>query len=269
MAQQTEQTPTPCPYFGGKATFAKLIVPLIQQIEHEAYLEPFVGMGGVFFRRPERARIEIINDGSTDVANLFRVIQHHDQELIRLVSALPVSREVYDRHRGTDPATLTDIQRAARFVYLQFCSYGALPRGRSFRTMRRVRPALRQSSVQARFEKLAARLDGVVVESLSALDFVKRYDRDGGLFYIDPPYFGHPSTYLATFDATDHAQLADALEGIKGRFLLSIDDCQAAREVYGRFRIVEVSAPYSMTRGRSVTIGKELVITNARLAGSG
>lgn len=50
------------PYIGGKRALAKDLVALIDATPHVLYAEPFVGMGGVFFRRRRRPRKEVIND---------------------------------------------------------------------------------------------------------------------------------------------------------------------------------------------------------------
>ena len=47
------------PYLGGKRNLAKRIIERLQTIPHHCYVEPFVGMGGVFLRRPFRARAEV------------------------------------------------------------------------------------------------------------------------------------------------------------------------------------------------------------------
>lgn len=44
------------PWQGGKRALAKLIVPLIDAHRHDACIEPFVGMGGIFLRRTRRPR---------------------------------------------------------------------------------------------------------------------------------------------------------------------------------------------------------------------
>lgn len=67
----------PAPYLGGKRNLAKRLCSIIEQIPHRSYIEPFVGMGGVFLRRPQPAPVEVINDLSGDVANLFRVVRRH------------------------------------------------------------------------------------------------------------------------------------------------------------------------------------------------
>jgi DNA adenine methylase len=69
-------------YIGGKKRLAEQIVRRIEAIPHNTYAEPFVGMGGVFFRRVKVQGAEIINDRSRDVATLFRILQRHYPQFI-------------------------------------------------------------------------------------------------------------------------------------------------------------------------------------------
>lgn len=57
-------------YLGGKRNLAGRVIARLQAAPHAAYVEPFVGLGGVFLRRPFRVRSEVINDLSRDVATL-------------------------------------------------------------------------------------------------------------------------------------------------------------------------------------------------------
>ena len=83
----------PAPYYGGKRRLAHRLAPLIDQIPHEIYCEPFVGMGGVFFRRRLRPRLEIINDYNRDVITLFRVLQRHCSALLDVLAFAVTSRD--------------------------------------------------------------------------------------------------------------------------------------------------------------------------------
>ncbi len=44
------------PWLGGKRNLAKRITAIIDAQDHQTYAEPFVGMGGIFFRRRLRPR---------------------------------------------------------------------------------------------------------------------------------------------------------------------------------------------------------------------
>lgn len=120
------------PCFGGKRSLAKRIVERIGAIDHTLYAEPFIGMGGVFFRRDKRPKTETVNDLSRDIANLFRILQRHCSHLMDVLKWQLTSRADFDRLIATNPDSLTDLERAARFLYLQRMAYGSKISGRNF-----------------------------------------------------------------------------------------------------------------------------------------
>ena len=120
------------PYLGGKRRLASLIIQRLAEIPHITYVEPFVGMGGVFLRRPTRSKSEVINDISADVTTLFRVLQRHYVPLMDMLRWQITSRAEFDRLTASAPDTLTDLERAARFLYLQRTTFGGKVAGRSF-----------------------------------------------------------------------------------------------------------------------------------------
>lgn len=122
----------PAPYLGGKRNLAKRITARIATIPHRTYVEPFVGMGGIFFRRTTRPAAEVINDLSGDVATLFRILQEHYPYFIDMLKWRLTSRAEFDRLRALPADRLTDLQRAARFLYLQRLAFGGKVSGRTF-----------------------------------------------------------------------------------------------------------------------------------------
>lgn len=106
-------------YQGGKRNLARRICALIDRTPHDGYAEPFVGMGGIFLRRSTRAKVEAINDISADVANFFRVLQEHYPYFLDMLRWRVASRAEFERLKALPPERLTDLQRAARFLYLQ------------------------------------------------------------------------------------------------------------------------------------------------------
>jgi DNA adenine methylase len=114
----------PAPYIGGKRMLAKRLVERINAVPHTLYAEPFVGMGGIFFRRDQRPKCEVINDWSDDVATFFRILQRHYVPFMDMLRWQITSRAGFDRLRRQDPSTLTDLERAARFLYLQRLAFG-------------------------------------------------------------------------------------------------------------------------------------------------
>lgn len=111
------------------------------------------------------------------------------------------------------------------------------------------------------------RLSEVYVENLPYAELIKRYDRESTFFYIDPPYWDCEDYYGKNlFSKDDFKALSDLLGGIKGTFLLSLNDTPEVREIFARFIIEPVSVRYSC--GTTKTVAKEVLIRNYKLSGN-
>ncbi len=254
------------PWWGGKRNLAELLTARIEAIPHDLYAKPFVGMGGVFFRRRWPARVEALNDRAGDVVNLFRIVRHHPEALLDELRLQLVSREDFERLLKVDPTTLTDVQRAARLFALQRLRYGGKTDSATF-PARRTRPdsfdavALRRL-ITAAHDRLAR----VTIEHLDYADFIRRYDRPSALFYLDPSYWGCETDYgLALFERADFERLAGQLRGLKGRFLLSLNDTPEVRQTFTGFAIEEVEITYTIANGSNAMGVRELIISTAGL----
>ncbi len=252
-------------YVGGKRNLAKRIVERIEKIEHRTYAEPFVGMGGVFFRRRRRPKVEVINDGNRDVATFFRILQRHYLPFVEMMRFQLTTRAEFERLAAANPETLTDLERAARFFYLQRTAYGGKVSGRNFGVDPGSPGRFDITRLGPLLEDLHERLAGVVIECLDFREFIPRYDRPGTLFYLDPPYWGSESIYgKELFRRADYQELAELLGRLKGRFILSLNDRAEVRETFARFRLEPVQTTYTIVgQGRSKR-ARELLISGGR-----
>jgi len=238
---------------------AKKIVTRIP--EHTCYVEPFAGAAWILFRKPE-SKVEVINDINADLVNLYRVVQHHLEEFVRHFKWCLVSRDGFRRMQDTPPEVLTDIQRASRFYYLQKSSFAG--RGKHFGYSTTQPSRLNLLRIEEDLSAAHLRLARVMVEHLPYDEVIRRYDRPGTFFYIDPPYWGNEDDYgKGIWNREDFGRLAELLGGIKGKFLLSLGDRPEVRELFGAFRIEPVETFYSCGReGRSKA--SEVLISNYR-----
>lgn len=261
MLQPIDPTAPAAGYQGGKKLLAKRICALIERVDHAVYAEPFVGMGGVFLRRRARPAVEIVNDLSRDIATFFRVLQRHPDALCAELAFQVTSRVDFDRIKGLDPGRLTDIERAARFIYLQRAAFGGKVRGRTLGTSATGPARFDAIKMMRRLRELHARMAGVLIECLDWSDFLVRYDRPGTLFYLDPPYFGHERDYAETgFSRDDFARMAVLLGTMRGRFILSLNDTPAVRQFFAPFAIVPVPTKYTMGgMDRAKAVGEVLI----------
>jgi DNA adenine methylase len=254
-------------YIGGKRNLASRLCAAIDQIPHNSYAEPFVGMGGVFLRRSAQPKAEFINDWSADVSNFFRILQRHYVAFMDMLRFSITTREGFARLIKIDPDALTDLERAARFLYLQRLSFGGKVRRRNF-GVDPMKPARFDiTKLAPMLEAVHERLAAVVIERLEWRQFIERYDRPGTLFYLDPPYYGCEQDYgKDMFDKGQFETMAETLAVLQGQFLLSLNDCKPVRQIFARFPMVAVKTSYSVMGGSTDRSVGELVIgSSARI----
>ena len=256
------------PWLGGKRNLAKRICGLIDRLPHATYAEPFIGMGGIFLRRAMRPKAEVINDRSRDIANLFRILQRHYVQFLDVLKFGLTTRAEFERLVRVDPETLTDLERAARFLYLQRTAFGGKVAGRNFGVAKDRPGRFNLSTLEPMLEDLHSRLSGVVIECLDWSAFIPRYDGPDTLFYVDPPYWGCEGDYgKRMFERADFQRLADQLAGISGRFILSLNDVPEVRAVFAAFHIDEVKTTYTINRrAGDDERAAELLISNCQEA---
>ncbi|WP_319519624.1 DNA adenine methylase [uncultured Martelella sp.] len=251
-------------YIGGKRILSKTVIRKINAIDHDGYAEPFVGMGGVFLRRDRQPKTEVINDISGDVANFFRILQRHFPQFMDTLRFQIAGRREFERLMKTDPTTLTDLERAARFLYLQRLAFGGKVSGRNFGVSKTTGARFNLVKLASTLEDIHERLSGVVIECLPWQDLIRRYDRPGMLFYLDPPYWGNEADYgTGVFGREDFEAMAEALAGLQGTFILSLNAVQGVFETFSRFDIEEVDCTYSISEGNGKGV-KEVIITPAK-----
>lgn len=253
------------PYVGGKRMLAKRVIARINAIDHSLYAEPFVGMGGIFLRRDRRPKAEVINDWSEDVATFFRVCQHHYVAFLDMMRFQISSRANFEKLLALEPSSLTDLQRSARFLYLQRLAFGGKVHGRNFGVAGDGPARFDVTKLGPMIEAVHERLSSVVVERLPWAEFIRRWDRPGALFYLDPPYYGNEGDYGRNlFGREEFEQMGDVLAGLKGRFLLSINDHPEVRRIFGRFAIEPVKARYTLAgMAKSREFGELLISLSA------
>lgn len=251
----------PAAYIGGKKQLSARLVDLIERVPHVTYAEPFVGMGGVFLKRRLAPRAEVINDRSGDVSTLFRVLQRHYVPFMDMLRFQFTSRREFERLMATDPATLTDLERAARFLYLQRTAFGGKVSGRNFGVSPGMPGRFDVTKLGPMLADINERLAGVVIENLPFEAFIDRYDGPEVLFYLDPPYWGSEGDYgKDMFGPDDFTRLAQQLAGIKGWFVLSLNDAPAVRQTFAAFVLDEVDLTYTINNAAAKTV-RELIIT--------
>lgn len=247
----------PISWIGGKNRLARQIINIFPK--HTTYVESFAGGAQVFFHK-EPSEVEILNDLDGDVVNFFRVCQSHYQELVRYLQYTVVSRAWFALLKKTDPATMTDVQRAARFLYLQKNSFAGMVAKQSYKCTVVGLPNYNPVSIPQSIENAHKRLRRVQIESLPYEEILKKYDRETTLFYLDPPYWRR-KLYRFNFSDDDFRNLADRLSKIQGKFVLSLNEGPEIRKIFALFKIQILETSYS-AQPKAGNRYQELLITN-------
>lgn len=246
------------PWLGGKRRLADRIFPFFPI--HDCYVEAFAGGAALFFMRPTPAKVEVLNDVNGDLVNLYRVVQNHLEEFVRQFKWALTSREVFRWLQITRPETLTDIQRAARFFYLQQNAYGGKVDGQTFGTATTAPPGLNLLRLEETLSAAHLRLAGAYIEHLPWQKCMEMYDRPHTLFYLDPPYW-ETEGYGVEFDFGQYEQMAAMLGNLQGKAIVSLNDHPEIRRVFGNFHIEATDIRYTVGGGGGVERGEILIFS--------
>lgn len=282
---------TPVSRVGNKTAILHILYALFPP-QYGRFIDVFGGSGSVLLGNPEICPFEVHNDFDRNLANLFRCMKERTMAVIRELGFCHLNsredfiairrffeNEQFDDKYLSEELRLTqimfpppeakeltemrkritldyDVRRAAMFLKLLRFSYSSS--GKSY--------ASQPFDIRKLFgliSQLQDRLANVVVENQDFETLIKHYDRPDAFFYLDPPYFSTEDMYEVGFGWDDHVRLRDTLKNIKGRFLLSYNDCNEIRELYNGFSMFDFSRTHSMAqRYEAGKEFKELLIGN-------
>ncbi len=271
---------------GGKSS---LLAELRARIPAEVrtYAEPFAGGAALFFdlasrrdpRLPasERRHFDraILCDQNEDLVATYRAVRDELDALIARLAGYTNDRDLFYETRALDPRGMSDVERAARMLFLNKTCYNGLWRvnqdGRFNVPFGRYKsPRILD---EQRLRSASEALQGVEV---SVSDFIGVTQKlgAGDFVYLDPPYA--PLTKTANFTSyasggfglADHqrlaAELADlAKRGVMG--MLSNADTPTMRALYADhgFSVHEVNAPRAINSDAAKRGGaRELLVTS-------
>lgn len=223
-------------------------------------MEPFAGGAALFFLRPVPAEVEVLNDVNGDLVNLYRVVQHHLEEFVRQFKWALSSRQVFKWLQETRVETLTDIQRAARFYYLQQSAFGGRVDCQSYGTATTQPPGLNLLRIEEALSAAHLRLSNTYIEHLTWQDCLKRYDREHTLFYMDPPYW-ETEGYGVPFGFEQYLEMAEMLKRLKGKAIISLNDHPDIRRCFADYHIETTDIRYTVGGGKGSDAREVLIFS--------
>ncbi len=203
---------------GGKSYIAKWIISYFPV--HNVYCEVFGGAGHILFTK-SKSPVEVYNDLDDNLTNLFIQIRDNKDKLLNLLeNNTPVSRALFQKYLKTYQEGM-EIDRAFKYFYVLNLSFNSDIKGKSFR-ITKTRSESHRYFFKVDLIKLCSdRLKDIVIENVDFRRLIRLYDSPDTLFYLDPPYYDKERYYTFNFSETDHKDLADILQNIRGKAILS------------------------------------------------
>ena len=232
-------------WYGGKFSHLDWLLPLLPKCHH--YCEPFAGSAAVLLNRAS-SPVETYNDIDGEVVNFFRTLRDQHEELIRVISLTPFSREEYHLaiYGGSgDSEEISPVERARRFYVRARQTRTGLAQTATLGRWATCKDTSRagMSGVVSRWlggiealDDIAQRLIRVQIENRPAVDVIRLYDNPETLFYCDPPYLhatrGDDKAYGFEMDERQHREFAKAVNECQGKVAVSGYDHPLMKELF-------------------------------------
>lgn len=172
---------------------------VLEHLPHsQCYVEPFAGSAAVLFAKPP-SKVEVLNDLDGGVRAFFTALRDHRDELAQKCKLTPYSRQEFAAARqASDDITIDVVEQARRFFVIVTQGFGSVPATTGWSSPDPNHgEAVKVERLIDRFEQCADRLRHVHLESLDALEIIRRYDSPKTTFFVDPPYLWSTRSWAA------------------------------------------------------------------------
>ena len=244
---------SPFPRMGGKSKLAERLIKMFPK-DYKVFVEPFVGGGNVFFRLPDREGVKYyINDKDPMVYKIMKALRDNPK-FNDTIDRRALSREQFYKlkEKGKRRTAQEDISFIKNSFFGQAKSYQNPSAGVD-----------RQMAIKTDYSKHHEKLKGVTITNEDFATVINRHKNNpDAFFYLDPPYFGaEMEKYYPDYVKPD--QIANALKGVKGKWMVSYNNVPAVRKAFKGYKIRTIKTMYSDPKKGGVSIPKvEIFITN-------
>jgi len=217
---------SPIKCHGGKNYLAKWIIEHFpENYQEKVYLEPFCGGANVLLNK-EPSKDEIINDLDPDIIVLFRIIRDQSTSFLRKIRKIRYKESNFQT--ALEKKGDGDLRQAINEFILRRMSRGGLKKAFAWSNRERGgQPGEINSwkTIIKSIPSISERLQKVIILNRSAISLIKVFDEADVLVYCDPPYLSEtresPDAYQYEMSIDDHIELAEILNGFKGKALIS------------------------------------------------
>lgn len=231
---------------GSKKSISKKIINMIPP--HEIYVEPFVGSGAIYWDK-QPSKKEIINDIDKDLINNYKLLKRTKDRNFRtdLNTIDKVQNFVNEVHR-TEGGRLMKAISISCGTFVTGSGKGGI--------YRKSNPYNKLKNI----DEYQKRMDNTTILNQDYKTVIKKYDSPQTFFFLDPPYESSEKLYKK--GSFDFEELNKVLKGVKGKFILTLNDSRNIRNIFNSFKISGITVASKGNKGIGVKDRKELIIKN-------
>lgn len=248
-------------YFGGKYTWVEQLYNLFPK--HIHFVDLMCGSMSVTLNK-KPSLIDTANDLDGSVVNFFQVLRNKPEELINSLELTPVSREEYKNCFPIFEPGISDIEHARRFFVRcrQSFQVSGIKEHTGFNACINTsdkgvsKNISKFYSAVDKLPNVIERLKEIQIENKHYLEIIEQYDRPGTFFYVDPPYElrkrNYKKWYAQEFNHDeDHVKLAETLNKIKGKAMVSGYESDLYLEIYKDWNFIKLKPKkHAMKNGK-------------------
>ena len=246
------------PFFCRQGNKYRVIDLILSKIpEHKVYVEPFVGSGAVFFNKP-LAEKNVINDLDKETVARFKLLKRAPSDLSKYrtdIDTLDEVKRFFDKHTSSD---------ADRLLAEKIRTCNGFSGTYADKSKHIYKPHNPYNSVK-HIDEYQALLRRAVIENKDYESIIRKYDSKDTFFFLDPPYENTSKgfDYAQNIDF-DFVRLAEVLKGIKGKFLMTLNDSPNIRRIFDGFVHKGFVAPnvWANDKNKMAKKRKEIFIAN-------
>jgi DNA adenine methylase len=254
---------------GGKTQLLAEILPRIPA-KYGRFIEPFFGGGAVFFA--VQPHTGIISDSNPELVNLYRTISENVEGIIAKLNCYKYDKEIFYAIRSLDYTKLSDVEAAARTIYLNKTCYNGLyrvNRSGAFNVPfgRYKDPRILDEGALRGVSVLLQRTDILCGDYKAVLN---EHAHSGDFVYLDPPYL--PISEYSDFKRytkeqfyeEDHIALAaevNRLHELGCHVILTNSNHPLVHELYHHFKIEVIQTKRHISCSGKGRTGEDVIIT--------
>lgn len=257
---------SPLRYPGGKGKISKFMKQFVKENFDKlpVYVEPYAGGSELALTLLIEGYVKQIwiNDKDKGIYYFWDSILNHTEQFIQKIEKTPINITTWKKQKNIykNQENYTNLEVGFATFYLNRCNFSGVIKGGPIGGINqtgkwKIDARFNKADLIKRIKKIAEFKDYIQIYNEDTLELLKgnRQLFKKCLLYLDPPYFNKGNQlYTNHYKANDHAEIAECVSKLKGKWIVSYDNTPEIVDLY-KFvednHIREFNISYSAAEG--------------------